>query len=202
MLMLRKTLNAAACALVLAMVTGCNSPAGMVIQVVGKVVDDQKAKELAEKLMGKPAAAADAEFGQPMAVWKEVSGARTWRAYPVSMDILGNQRYVVQLNSGRIAGIAKVAQDKSGIDLARKLMLAQKVEGKTPSQCQTALDMGPPVITARNEATGLMAQLYNAQLVQGVGSPQYCRLLFDASGHCNECSLIDVSASAGAAPPS
>lgn len=193
---------AAVCVIAMGLAAGCNSPAGMVVQVVGKVVDDQKAKKLAEELMGKRAAVADEKFGQPNDVWKSVNDSREWRVYPVSMDILGNLRYVVQLSHGRIDGIAKVAMDKSGIDLARSLMLDQKVDGKTPSQCESALDMGPPVVTAKSQNSGLMSQLYNAQLVKGVGSPQYCRLLFDANGRCNECKLIDVSASAGQAPPS
>jgi hypothetical protein len=191
-----------ACAAFIGIAVGCNSPAGMVVQVVGKVVDDEKAKKLAEELLGKRAAAADEKFGQPNDVWKSVNDSREWRVYPVSMDIMGNLRYVVQLSRGRIDGISKVAIDKSGIDMARSLMLDQKVDGKTPSQCQAALEMGSPVVTAKSQNTGLMSQLYNAQLVKGVGSPQYCRLLFDANGRCNECKLIDVSASAGQAPPS
>jgi hypothetical protein len=46
-----------------------------------------------------------------------------------------------------------------------------------------------------------MAQLYNAQMLKGVGSMQYCRLLFDSGNRCTEVKLIDVAASAGEAPP-
>jgi hypothetical protein len=172
----------------------------MAVQVVGKVMDDEQAKKLGNELLGKSGAAVDAKLGQPLDVWKETHGSREWRVYSVGGDILGNERYVAQLTGGKVVGIAKVYIDKTGIDMARKLMLDQKVTGKTPSECEAALGMGPPLVTARGEKNGMMAQLYNAQMVQGVGSMQYCRLLFDSSGHCTECKLIDMGGSVGQSP--
>lgn len=180
---------------------GCNSPAGMAVQLVGKAVDDVNTSNYSKELMGQPPSAADAKFGGPIDVWNEVGGPRSWRIYPVSMDVMGNQRYVVVVRGNRIRGVTKVAIDASGVDLARKVMLDQKVQGKTPSECQAALDMGPPLVTARSTNTGQMAQLYNAQMIQGIGSKQYARLLYDSSGRCSEVKLIDVSASSGDAPP-
>ncbi len=190
----------AACGLAMLVSVGCTTAVSTGMKVVGKVVDDSQAKQLGEELLGKDAAAVDAKLGQPLDVWRDTRGPREWRVYPVPMNVMGNERYVAQLNNGKVAGIAKVALDKSGVDLARKLMLDQKVDGKTPAECQTALDMGPPLVTARSEKTGIMAQLYNAKMIQGVGSPQYCRLLFDAGGHCTECSLVDVGGSVGQVP--
>lgn len=190
------------CSLAIAAASGCNSPVGLAVQVVGKAVDSADAQKLGNELIGKNAAAADAKLGQPIDVWRETQGSRAWRVYPAPMDVLGNQRYVAQMAGGKVVGVALVTQDNSGIDLARNMMLDQKVMGKTPAECQSALGMGPPIATARSEKTGMTAQLYNAQMVQGVGSMQYCRLLFDAGGHCTECRLVDVNASAGAAPPS
>ena len=181
--------------------TGCSSPAGMAVHLVGQAVDDVKANEYNKELAGQPPSAADAKFGGPIDVWNEVDGPRSWRIYPVSMDVLGNQRYVVVVKGNRIRGVTKVTIDASGIDLARKMMLDQKVQGKTPSEAQAALDMGPPIVTARSTNTGQMAQLYNAQMIQGIGSKQYARLLYDSSGRCTEVKLVDVSASAGDAPP-
>ena len=191
-----------ACVLALAAASGCNSPVGMAVQVVGKAVDSADAQKLGNELIGKNAAAADAKLGQPIDVWRETHGSREWRVYAAPMDVLGNQRNVVQMAGGKVVGVALVTQDKSGIDLARNMMLDQKVMGKTPAECQSALGMGPPIVTARSEKTGMTAQLYNAQMLQGVGSMQYCRLLFDAGGHCTECKLVDVNATAGAAAPS
>lgn len=190
----------AICGIGIIAAAGCNSPVGMAVQVVGKVMDDQQAKKLGNELLGKGASSVDASLGQPLDVWRETRGAREWRVYSVGGDILGNERYVAQLTNGKVAGIAKVYIDKTGLDMARKLMLDQKVTGKTPRECEEALGMGPPLVTAKNEKSGMMAQLYNAQMVQGVGSMQYCRLLFDSSGHCTECKLIDLGGSVGQTP--
>jgi len=190
----------AVCGLAMLASAGCTTAVSTGVKVVGKVVDDSQAKQLGEELLGKDAAAVDAKLGQPLDVWRDTAGPREWRVYPVPMNVMGNERYVAQMNNGKVAGIAKVAMDNSGIDLARKLMLDQKVDGKTPQECQTALDMGPPLVTARSEKTGMMAQLYNAKMIQGVGSPQYCRLRFDTGGHCTECALVDVGGSVGQVP--
>jgi len=190
----------AICGIGMLAAAGCNSPVGMAVQVVGKVMDDEQAKKLGNELLGQRGAAVDAKLGQPLDVWNETRGSREWRVYPVSGDLMGNQRYVAQLANGKVVGISKVYIDKTGVDMARNLMLDQKVMGKTPSECEAALGMGPPLVTARGEKNGMMAQLYNAQMVQGVGSPQYCRLLFDAGGHCTECKLVDVGGSVGRSP--
>jgi hypothetical protein len=175
---------------------GCNSPAGMAVQLVGKAVDTVDTDKLGKELKGKRASAADAKFGGTIDVYKKVGSLESWRVYPVPMDVLGNMRYVVQMSGmGTIVGVTKVKIDGSGIELAQKLMLDQKVQGKTPSECQKALGMGAPLLTVRSETTGLMTQLYDASLIKGIGSHKYARLRFDASNRCTEVSMVDVSAS-------
>ena len=70
-----------------------------------------------------------------------------------------------------------------------------------PAECEQALKMGRPLLTARSETTGATVQLYDARMIKGIGSPKYCRLRFDANQRCNEVQIIDVSASAGEKPP-
>jgi len=193
---------AAVCAAAILVSTGCNSPTGMAVQLVGKAVDSIEAKKMGDELIGQPPSAADAKLGQPNDVFALAGGSRKWRVYPGgTMDVLGNQRYVVEVNHNAIAGISKVKLDSSGIDLARKLLFDQKVEGKSPKECEAALDLGPPLLTVRSEMTGMMAQLYDARMVKGIGGPKYCRLKFDANERCNEVQLVDVAASAGSEPP-
>lgn len=176
--------------------TGCNSPAGMAIQLVGKAVDSAETKKLGDDLIGKGPSAADEKLGQPIDTWRQVNGPGVWRVYPGgSLDVLDNQRNVVQLSNGRIVAVTKVKIDGSGIQLARKMLYDQKVTGKTPAECETALNLGRPLVTARSETSGLLAQLYDAKMIEGVGSPQYCRLRFGADQRCNEVALMDVSAS-------
>ncbi|MBI5762836.1 MAG: hypothetical protein HZA51_04840 [Planctomycetes bacterium] len=170
--------------------------------MVGKAVDAVEAKKLDDELIGRSPAAADAKFGQPNDVFAQVGGPRKWRVYPGGMmDVMGNQRYVLEVNRNSIAGVATVKLDASGIDLARKYMFDQKVSGKTPKECEAALDLGPPRLTARSEISGNMAQIFDARMGKEIGSPKYCRLKFDASGRYIEIALIDVEASAGDKPP-
>lgn len=193
---------AVACVAIVSITSGCNSPAGMAVQLVGKAVDSVDAKQLGDELIGHSPSAADAKLGQPNDVFAQVGGSRKWRVYPGgTMDVVGNQRYVVEVNRNSIVGVVKAKIDPSGIDLARKYMYDQKVHGKSPKECEAALDMGPPLMTARSEISGNMAQIYDARMVKEIGSPKYCRLKFDATGRCSEVALIDVSASAGEDPP-
>lgn len=193
---------AAMCAVAILAAAGCNSPAGMAVQMVGKAVDTVETKELGDALIGQPPSAADAKFGQPNDVFTQVGGSRKWRVYPGgATDVLGNERYVVEVSRDRIVGVMKAKIDPSGVDLARKLMLDQKAEGKSPQECETALGLGRPLLTVRSDTSGRMGQLYNASLVEGIGSPKYCRLRFDANERCNEVDLVDVAASSGDNPP-
>lgn len=188
--------------LALAMVgaAGCNSPAGIAVQLVGKAIDDVEAKSLGNELIGQPSAAADARLGTPMDTWREVRGQRTFRVYGVSTDVLGIQRMVVLVNRGRISSVTKAAVDSSGIDLARKMMYAQQVTGKSPAECEAALKLGPPLVTAISDKTGVMAQLYDAETIPGLTGPHYCRLRFDSSQRCTDAALIAVSASTAKDP--
>lgn len=190
-----------ACGAILMAATGCHSPAGMAVQLVGKAVDSVEAQKLGDELIGQPAAAANDKLGQPLDVLKEVDGSMKWYVYPVQFDVMDNQRYVVEVSEGRIVGIFKAKRDATGIDLARRMLLDQKVEGKSPEECEAALEMGRPLLTVRSETTGEMNQLYDARTIKGIGSPKYCRLRFDASRRCAEVHIIDINASAGEAPP-
>ena len=183
------------CGALSVIVAGCNSPAGMAIQLVGKAVDTVETKKLGDELVGKAPSAANEKLGPPADTWQQVHGPTEWRVYPVSMDPLGNQRYVVQIANRSIVSVTKVKVDGTGIDLARKLLYDQKVAGKSPKECESALNLGRPLVTARSEGTGQLAQLYDAKMVPGVGSPQYCRLRFDSSERCSEVALVDVSSS-------
>src|SRR5262245_55844281 len=95
-----------------ALAAGCNSPTGIAVQLVGSAIDAVDAKQLGEELVGKPSAAADARLGEPKDTWREVAHSlhapREWRVYGVSMDVLGNQRYVVQTSNDKILSISKV----------------------------------------------------------------------------------------------
>src|SRR5712671_5131788 len=132
MMRTRQIVTATAFTMLLSMAVGCNSPAGMAVQLVGKAVDAAETQKLGDELTGKGPAAADEKLGQPSDTWRQVGGSSEWRVYPASMDPLGNQRVVVLMNGRRIVAVSKVKIDGSGIELARKLMYDQKVQGKSP----------------------------------------------------------------------
>lgn len=180
---------------------GCHSPVGMAVQLVGKAVDSVETKQLGDELIGKPASAADSRLGEPMDVLSEVGGPRIWRVYSVPSDIAGNERYVVEVSGESVASVAKVKRDATGIDLARKMLLDQKLDGKTPVECEAALGMGRPLLTVRSRTAGTISQLYDARPLRGIGSPKYCRLQYDVGEHCIEVHMIDVGASSGGEPP-
>jgi hypothetical protein len=198
---MRRTSFAAACAAVIVVAAGCSSPAGMAVQLVGKAVDATETKKLGDELIGRPPAEADAKFGRPIEVLVQVGGPQQWRVYPVPMDVLDNQRYVVEVSGSAIAGIFKAKRDATGLDLAHKMLLDEKTKGKSPSECETALGMGRPLLTVRSETTGMTSRLYDARTFKGIGSPKYCRLRFDANQRCDEVHILDVNASAGEKPP-
>jgi hypothetical protein len=195
----RGTWAVAVCAAVIVMCIGC-SPAGIAIHVVGVAVDSVEAKSLGDELIGQPVAAANTKLGSPVDTWREVGGSRAWWTYPVGLDVRGNQRYVVEESRGRIASVSKVKIDDGGIDIARKLALDQKVKGKLPQECEAALGMGRPLVTARSDVTGMYCQLYDAKMIKEVGSSQYCRVRFDANQRCDEVAIVNVAAAAGGAP--
>ncbi|HVP10644.1 MAG TPA: hypothetical protein VMV94_05580 [Phycisphaerae bacterium] len=196
----RNTYLVAGCAVAILIAAGCNSPAGMAVHLVGKAVDTGETKKLGDELIGRPPAAADAKFGQPIEVLTQVGGGQKWRIYPVKLDVLDNQRYVVEVSGNAVVGIFKAKRDATGIDLARKTLLDEKTKGKSPAECGTALGMGAPLLTVRSETNGTTSQLYDARTIK-IGSPKYCRLRFDASQRCDEVQIIDVNASAGEKPP-
>jgi len=186
----------------LAASTGCNSPAGMAVQLVGKAVDSVDAQQLGDELIGQPPAAADAKLGVPVDAFVQDGAARKWRVYRVgALDVVGNQRYVAEIRGNSISGIAKVEHDPSGIDIAAKLLFTEKTQGKSPSECEQALGLGSPLLVARSEMNGRLVQVYDARTIKGIGSPKYCRLRFDKDDRCDEAHVVDVSASVGTQPP-
>lgn len=52
----------------------------------------------------------------------------------------------------------------------------------------------------RGDLRGMMSQLYDARMVEGIGSPNYGRSRFDTNRRCNEVRPVDVSPSSGDVP--
>lgn len=180
--------------------SGCSSPASTAakigMHVVGMVVDDEETKKLGQQLLGQPPAAADAVLGQEIDALRDVNSPREWLIYPVKLDILNTQRYVVELAQGVIVAVEMVKKSTSEIDIPVKLYLEAKVKGKPIEQCPAALGLGQPMLTLRSMASGQLIQIYDATLVKELSSPHYCILRFDSNRMCAAVELAQVAASA------
>lgn len=179
--------------------SGCNPVTSAVkigIHVVGKVVDDAEADKLGEQLLGRNAAKADEVLGQPIDVFADVNSSRQWRAYPVPMDVLNSQRYVVEVADDRIVLIEKVKMDSGKVDIALALIYHEKLKGKSAAECEADLKMGDPLMGLRSQSTGQLVQLYDARLIKELPSPHYCVVHYDTGGLCDKVKFAEVGGKA------
>ena len=187
---------AVACIALAALAPGCNPVSTAVkigVHVVGDVVDDARTGNVEEQIVGKDAAQADAVLGTPMDVYADVKGGREWRVYPVPMDVLQNQRYVVEVAQGRAVHIQMVKMDSSKVDIPLALVYDAKLKGKSPSECETELNMGPPIMAMTSRSTGQLHQMYDARLIKELPKPHYCVVRFDTGGHCEKVKFAEVA---------
>jgi hypothetical protein len=181
----------------LASAAGCNpvsTGAKLGVRLVGDVVEDADVKQRGEALVGRPVSAADEMFGKPIDAFKDVQSDRRWRTYPVKLDVLGRQRYVVEVLGDKVVSVSKTEKSDRKVDIPRALILKQKVKGKPPRECQTALEFGSPLLAARSENTRRLVQIYDAGMVTDLGTPHYCIVRFDENDRCNELEFVAVGA--------
>ena len=192
-----------ASAFVLCFACGCSpmSAAKWGMRLVGDAVDAADVQERQESLLGQSAQTSDAMFGERTDTWSDTNSGRQWLVYPVDFDPLKTHRYVVAVDDGRIVALRKVQENASlKTDIPMALILKHKLEGKTPRECEGSLDYGRPLLTARSNTTGRLAQLYDAQLIKidGITKPHLCLLRFDEADRCESVALITVNASSQA----
>ncbi len=182
----------------IALLSGCGDPVTSVVKigihVVGKVVDDAETKKIGDQLLGRKPSQADAVLGQNLDIYSDVNSSRQWRVYPVPMDVLNNQRYVVEAADDRIVLVEMVKEDSNQLDIPLEMIYHEKLKGKTPAECETELHMGPPILTLRSRKTGLMCQFYDARLIKELPSPHYCIVRFDGTGRCEKVKFAEVAA--------
>jgi len=179
--------------------SGCSTAVSMGVKMVGQAVDDEEATKMGNALIGQPVSAANAKLGQAEDVLREIGGPREWRIYPAPMNVLGNQRYVVQVQGGIINAVSKEEVDASGKAMAEKLYYDVKAKGKTPQEAEAALGLGPPTVAAVSRMTGQMIEFYEVPSLTGMSmsGPKLCRLKFDSTRHCTSVDVVDVGASSG-----
>ena len=187
-----------AMSLLLASAAGCNpitTGAKYGARLVGDVIEDGDVKQRGAALVGRPVSAADEMGGKPIDVFKDVQSDRRWRTYPVKLDVLGQQRYVVEVLAGKVVSVSKAAKSSRKVDIPRALILKEKVKGKSPQECEAKLELGRPLLAARSENTKRLVQLYDAGMMTDLGTPHYCIARFDEKDRCNELEFVAVGAS-------
>ena len=176
--------------------SGCVSAVGIGVQLVGKAVDTADVKKREKKLLGARPSAADEMFGQRLDTLRDVNSDRAWVIYPVELDVMGKDRYVVEVAHQKIVALTRAEKNSDPKrDIPRALIMESKVKGKPPTECETELDMGPPVLTVRSEATGLLSQVYDARHFKKLGSPDYCILRYDEQELCTDIEFLGIGAS-------
>ncbi len=191
--------GAALAALLLVAVTGCSNPyktaAKMGARLVGQSIEDKDVQAKGKALVGRPATAADEAFGQPVDVWKDVARERTWRSYPVQLDVLGKQRYVVAVSDEKIVAVSKAEKSDRKLDIPRAILLKEKVKGKSPQETESNLQLGRPVLAARSLKTNRLVQLYDAGSMTDMGKPHYCIVRYGGDDKCEDLEFLSVGAS-------
>ncbi len=181
---------------------GCSvTPMGMAMHLAGEAVNDVDAREKAKQCVGVTVPEADAKLGAPIDVLADVHSTRTWRSYSVPMDPLKSSRYVAEVNNGRVIALSKVQRySDAAVYAATLAVLTPKVKGKTSAQCQSNLEMGPPLLTVRSQKTGRLIQLYDARMVKELQAPHYCILRFSRANSCEEIDLVKAYRADGRDP--
>ncbi len=179
------------------LIGGC-SPAStgikLAVKVVGKAVATAEVQDLEEKLMGQRPAAADRQLGDRLDVVRDVSRRRYWLLYAVKLDPLNMRRYMVEVRANRITAISLVEKGgQTKVDIPRKIILKEKVKGKTPTECQAEIKMGRPLLEVRRDSDGRLVQLYDARMIKGLGGIYYCLLRYDKLDRCEELEFVSVA---------
>lgn len=183
--------------------SGCSAAVSIGVKLIGSAVDDADVKKHSAKLIGAELAAADEVFGEPIDTLRDVSSTRAWVIYPVKdFNLLGKDRYVVEVFDDRIVAFTRAENNSDPkTDIPRALLVANKVKGKPPAECEIHLEnVGPLLLTVRSDATDTLSQLYDGRFIKEFGKPHYCILRFDENELCSQVEFIGIGASTKEAP--
>lgn len=192
-----------AMSLLLVSAAGCNpvtTGAKLGVRLVGEVIEDADVKQRGDSLVGRPVSAADQAFGARLDAFKDIRSERRWQTYPVKMDVLGRQRYVVEVSGGTIVSVSKSETSGRKVDIPLVLVLKEKLKSKSPQECEAKLGYGRPLLQVRSEVTRRLVQLYDAGRPTDLGTPHYCIVRFDANDRCEEVEFVAVGASTSKNP--
>lgn len=177
------------------LMAGCRAhPANLAIMLVGDAISDADVQDRAERLLGKPAAAADAMFGERLDTI-QAQGSRFMQVYPVQGDILSQSRYAVEVRDGRVVALTKAKFNADGVeDVIKQADLSKKLLGKNPRQCRIEGRLGRPILKGKSLQTGEDVFVYDVRNWTNLRNARYCVLRFQNEA-CRSIKLVGVSAS-------
>jgi hypothetical protein len=179
----------------LSVCAGCSNPyktvAKIGVKLVGDAVEEEEVENQAQELLGKPPATADAAFGQAEDMAVDQKSGREVRAYAVKNDVLGNHRWIVEIDRGRIVALSKAKRDPGGgTDIARRVLLDQKLLGKSRVEIESDSRFARPQNVLKRPATGEWIRIYDVSSYTDMGEKRYCVLIFSPDEVCREVRLV------------
>lgn len=174
---------------------GCGNPykkaAKIGLKLVGDAVDEAEVDNQAKALIGQPPESADAAFGPAQDAAVDEKSGREVRAYAVKNDLMGSQRWVVEIDRGRIVALSKAKRDPDGgKDIARRVMLDQKLLGKSRREIESDSRFAHPQNVLKRPTTGEWICIYDVSSSTDLGEKRYCVLTFSPDEVCREVRLV------------
>lgn len=177
---------------------GCRAhPGSLITMIGGDAINDADVKDRRSKLIGQGETAADSMFGSRLETFTDVDRPNvSIISYPVQFDMLKTSRYFVELDDGVIVVVTKTKQNIDGAeDLIHDANLEKHLLGKTPAECNQEGKLGESLRTLRSVEKGQLLRVYDIRHWSDFMGARYCVLRFDGNDHCEDVTLIGVSAS-------
>jgi len=185
----------AACASGCIMTDVYSKGAKIAFKLVGDAVQESDVDQHAKKLMGQPLAQADAALGTPMEQFEELRTKRQVVVYPVSGDVLSRYGWVIESQQDRIVAVSKVHKENpSGMAVVKKLMLQDKLVGKTAAEIGRDEKYRNPLFILRQRATGNLVRVYDVSKFTDLLGARYCVMRFDSADRCESVRILGVAA--------
>ncbi len=173
--------------------SGTSIAVKLAVNAAGMTVDHGGVNQYQRELIGHTPATADEALGERLDVLRDVENRnRMWLLYPERSDPPHRRCFVVEVHGNKIVALTRAEEGGSAVNIPRELVLQEGVKGKPPADCERLLGMGQPLLAVRSQATGQLAQLYDARSIKEFDKQYYCLLRYDERGRCERLGFMPV----------
>jgi hypothetical protein len=168
------------------------------VQVVGDEVAKEETAKEAPNILNGSAADADRRYGPPRNVFIDLQTGRELRVYNVANDMLGNKRWLVELQRGRIDSLTQAAVNPDlGSDQVKALALHETLKGKTPDDIRNTAVLDKLVFKStprvlKRMPSGNRVEVYNVTSFMDVTGSRFIAVGYDSSVRCDEVRFIGL----------